>query len=234
MCTLEKRGSLFILTLTGDNEHWIGPTFISTFISLLAQIKSQATRGSVLLTTSHGRFFSNGFDLPWAQTAPSKSAARDRIVHMVHIFKPIVAALLSLPMPTIAAISGHAAAAGFALALCHDYVLMRRDKGVIYMSEIDLGLTMPDYFAALVRSKISSVSVRRDVLLAGRKVNGETAAKLGIVDSVHDNEEALMEAAVAMGEMLARRKWECEAYAEIRKSLYPEMSPLLNELNGKM
>lgn len=93
---------------------------------------------------------------------------------------------------------------------------------------------MPDYFAALVRSKISSVSVRRDVLLAGRKVNGETAAKLGIVDSVHDNEEALMEAAVAMGEMLARRKWECEAYAEIRKSLYPEMSPLLNELNGKM
>lgn len=140
MCTLEKRGCLFILTLTGDNEHWISPNFISSFLSLLAQLKSQATRGSVLLTTSHGRFFSNGFDLPWAQTAASKSAARDRIVHMVHIFKPIVAALLSLPMPTIAAVSGHAAAAGFALALCHDYFLMRRDKGVLYMSEVSCSL----------------------------------------------------------------------------------------------
>ncbi|XP_022975055.1 enoyl-CoA delta isomerase 2, peroxisomal-like [Cucurbita maxima] len=234
MCTLERRGNLFIITLTGDDEHWIGPPFISSFLSLLTQINSQATPGSVLITTSHGRFFSNGFHLPWAQSAASKSAARDRILHMVHIFKPVLAALLSLPMPTIAAVSGHAAAAGFALALSHDYVLMRRDKGVLYMSEIDLGFTLPDYFAALMRSKIGSASVRRDVLLAGMKVNGETAVKLGITDAAHDGEEALMEAAVAMGEKLAKRKWEGEAYAEIRKSLYPEMSPLLNELSGKL
>ncbi|XP_022143632.1 enoyl-CoA delta isomerase 2, peroxisomal-like [Momordica charantia] len=234
MCTLEKRGDVFILTLTGDNEHWIGPPFVSSLLSLLSQVKSQATRGSVLLTTSHGRFFSNGFDLPWAQAAGSKSAATDRLAHMVHIFKPVVAALLSLPMPTIAAVSGHAAAAGFLLALAHDFVLMRRDKGVLYMSEVDLGLTMPDYFAALMRSKIGSASVRRDVLLTGMKVNGESAVKLGIADAAHDGEEGLMEAAVAMGQKLAKRKWEGGAYAQIRKSLYPEMTPLLDGLNGKM
>ncbi|CAN8318680.1 unnamed protein product [Cochlearia groenlandica] len=69
MCTLEKRGDLFILTLTGDNEHRFNPTTISSILSLLQQAKSQSSRDSVLITTIHDRFFSNGFDLAWAQSS---------------------------------------------------------------------------------------------------------------------------------------------------------------------
>lgn len=102
------------------------------------------------------------------------------------------------------------------------------------LDKIDMGLPFPDYIAALMRSKISSASVRRDVLLAGMKINGETATKLGIADAAYNDEETLMDAAVAMAETLAKRKWDGEVYAEIRKSLYPEMCLLLNELNAKM
>ncbi|KAK1677839.1 hypothetical protein QYE76_038687 [Lolium multiflorum] len=57
---------------------------------------------------------------------------------------PTVAAdLLALPMPTVAAVTGHASAGGFLLALCHDYRVMRADRGVLYMSEVDLGLPLP-------------------------------------------------------------------------------------------
>ena len=49
-----------------------------------------------------------------------------------------IAALIFLPIPTVAA-------AGLILALGHEYVLM---------SEVDLAITLPDYFSALVRSKI--------------------------------------------------------------------------------
>jgi|UniRef100_A0A2N9GSH1 enoyl-CoA hydratase/carnithine racemase len=222
MCTLEKRGNLFFLTLTGDDEHRLSPTLIDSLITALSQVKSQAVRGSVLITTAHGRFFSNGFDLGWAQAAGSSSAARDRLHYMVECFKPFVAALLSLPMPTIAAVPGHAAAAGFVLALGHDYFLMRRDRGVLYMSEVDLGLTFPDYFTALMRSKIGSVSARRDILLAGTKIKGDEAVRMGIVDSAYDSAESVVEAAVRLGERLAEKKWNGEVYAEIRKSLYPE------------
>ncbi|GMY27191.1 enoyl-CoA delta isomerase 2, peroxisomal-like [Fagus crenata] len=222
MCTLEKRGNLFFLTLTGDDEHRLSPTLIDSLITALSQVKSQAVRGSVLITTAHGRFFSNGFDLGWAQAAGSSSAARDRLHYMVECFKPFVAALLSLPMPTIAAVPGHAAAAGFVLALGHDYFLMRRDRGVLYMSEVDIGLTFPDYFTALMRSKIGSVSARRDILLAGTKIKGDEAVRMGIVDSAYDSAESVVEAAVLLGERLAEKKWNGEVYAEIRKSLYPE------------
>ncbi|KAA0049275.1 hypothetical protein IC582_012605 [Cucumis melo] len=227
MCTLEKRRNLFILTLTGDHDHRLNPSVIAALLEALSKVKSQASPGSVLVTTSHGKFFSNGFDLSWAHAAGSVSAAAERLHHMVQNFKPVIAELLSLPMPTIAAISGHAAAAGFMLALSHDYLLMRSDRGVLYMSEVDLGLSLPDYFAALFKSKIGSSSVRRDVLMRGMKVKGEAAVKMGIADSVYDGESGVMEAAVRLGEQLGARKWNGEPYAEIRKSLYPEISRLL-------
>ncbi|KAJ0035201.1 hypothetical protein Pint_24626 [Pistacia integerrima] len=230
MCTLEKHDNVFILTLTGSSdldEHRLSPPVIDSILSALSQAKAQATPGSILVTTSHGKFFSNGFDLAWAQAAGSRTGARERLHQMVEDFKPVVAAMIALPMPTVAAINGHAAAAGFTLALSHDYVLMRRDKGVLYMSEVDIGLTLPDYFAALFRAKIGSASVRRDILLRARKIKGEEAVKMGIVDSAHDSVEQVAEASMRLGKQLASRKWSGEVYAEIRKSLYPELCGVL-------
>ncbi|KAF7834028.1 enoyl-CoA delta isomerase 2, peroxisomal-like [Senna tora] len=227
MCTLEKQGSLFLLTLTGDDDHRLNPTLIDSLLSALSQIKSQATPGSVLITAAHGRFFSNGFDLAWAQAAGSPSQAVDRLHQMVQSFRSIVAALLSLPMPTIAAVTGHAAAAGAMLAISHDYILMKSDKAVLYMPEVDLGMTFPDYFTAMLRSKIRSAGAVRDFMLAGRKVKAAEAVKMGIVDSAHDSAESVMDAAVRLGEQLGGRKWQGEVCAEIRKSLYPEICGIL-------
>ncbi|KAL1200051.1 Enoyl-CoA delta isomerase 2, peroxisomal [Cardamine amara subsp. amara] len=228
MCTLEKRGDLFFLTLTGDDEHRFHPNTIASILSLLEQAKSQSTRGSVLITTGHGKFFSNGFDLAWALSDGSKTVAANRLDQMVVSFKPVVAAILDLPMPTIAALNGHAAAAGLMLALSHDYVFMRKDRGVLYMSEVNIGLSMPDYFAAMVRAKIGTSTARRELLLSGKKIRGEEAVALGIVDSAaYDSEGGVVEASVRLGEKLAAKKWSGEVYASIRKSLYPELCEIL-------
>ncbi|XP_024032449.1 enoyl-CoA delta isomerase 2, peroxisomal-like [Morus notabilis] len=228
MCTVEKRGNLFFLNLTGDDDHRLSPAVISSLLSSLSQIKSQATRGSALITTADGsKFFSNGFDLAWAQSAGSPSAAIDRLKDMVAALKPVIAALISLPMPTIACLPGHAAAGGFLLALSHDYIVMRKDRGVLYMSEVDLGLRLPDYFAAVLRAKIGSAAVRREVALIGRKIGGEEAVRMGIAESAHDSKESAAEAAVRLGEQLAKRKWNGEVFAEIRKSMFPELLGVL-------
>ena len=140
MCSLEKRGNAWVLTLDGDDgdvQHRLNPTLIDSLLSTLNRLASQATPGSVLVTTATGKFFSNGFDLSWARAAASASAATDRLQFMVDSLKPVLAAIMSLPMPTIVAINGHASAAGFLLAVSHDYVLMRSDRGVLYMPEVD-------------------------------------------------------------------------------------------------
>lgn len=229
MCTLEKRGNVFFLTLTGDDEHCLNPTFISSIRSALSEVKSQSIPGSVLITSAQGKYFSNGFDLKWAKSASDGSPSKtiDLLLSMVDLFKPLVADLVSLPMPTIAAITGHACAAGLVLAISHDYVLMRRDRGVLYMSELDIGITLPDYFIAMMRSKVGKPEARRDVLLRGVKVKAEEALAMGLVDSAHDDGESVLEAAVSMGEDLTKKKWDGEVYSEIRKSLYPELCKVL-------
>ncbi|KAH1136142.1 hypothetical protein AAZX31_10G008200 [Glycine max] len=228
MCTLEKRGPLFVLTLTSefDDQHRLNPTLLSSLLAALSEVKSQATAGSALLTAAHGRFFCNGFDFRWAQAAGDQPSARLRLRRMSDALRPVLAALLSLPIPTVAAVSGHAAAAGAIFALAHDYVLMRADRGVIYFPEVDLGITLPEYFAAVAGAKIPAAALR-DVVLAGRKVRAEGAVEMGIVHSAHDSAEGTVEAAMRLGEELARRKWVGDAYAEIRKSLYPEVCAAL-------
>ncbi|KAJ8543509.1 hypothetical protein K7X08_006032 [Anisodus acutangulus] len=227
MCTLEKTGNIFYLTLTGDDEHRLNPTLIATLRSSLAQVKSQAVNSSVLITKADGKFFSNGFDLKYAQAGGSPQAAKDRLLNMVDLFKPVIADFMSLPIPTIAAVTGHAAAAGLMLAMSHDYITMRSDKGVLYMSELDIGMTLPDYFMALIRSNIGSAGARRSLVLKAAKIRAEEAVAMGIVDSSHPTMDETVDAAVRMAEELGKKRWNGKVYAEIRKSLVPELCGLL-------
>ena len=71
------------------------------------------------------------------------------------------------------------------------------------MSEVDLGLQLPDNFAAVMRAKIGSASVRCDVMLRGVKIKGDEAVRLGIAESAHDSADSALEAAVRLGEQLA-------------------------------
>ncbi|XP_050220187.1 enoyl-CoA delta isomerase 2, peroxisomal-like [Mercurialis annua] len=236
MCTLSKQGNIFTLTLTGDDDHRLNPTLIAAVSSALQTIKSQAKHGSVLITTSHGKFFSNGFDLAWAKKTAAETgrSAMDGLREMVASFKPVTAQMISLPMPTIAVVQGHAAAAGFLFALSHDYVYMRSDRGVLYMSEVDIGLPLPDYFSAAFRDKVYDVAARRDVLLRGVKVKGDAAVKMGIVDAAYDSEEKLTEATVRLAQELGNKKWDGYCYQEIRKSLYPDLCGVLGLVEGKL
>ncbi|KAK4259225.1 hypothetical protein QN277_005577 [Acacia crassicarpa] len=88
-------------------------------------------------------------------------------------------------------------------------------------------MTLPDYFAVGFRSKIRSPTALRDVFLMGVKVKAVEAVKMGIVNSAHNSAESVMEASMRLGEELAKRKWIGEVYAELRKSLYPEMCDVL-------
>ncbi|PIA33970.1 hypothetical protein AQUCO_03900090v1 [Aquilegia coerulea] len=228
MCTLETQGNIFILTLTGDTEHRLNPPLIAQIRSLLCEIKSKSESqpGSILITTGEGKFFSNGFDLAWASSNGS-SNFRSRLHEMVNDFKLLVADLVSLALPTIACITGHAAAAGFMLAISHDYIVMKKSRGVLYMSEIDLGMTFPDYFMDLMREKLNSSKNLRNVCLQGMKIKAEDGIKMGIVDEAYDSGEECMEACLKIAEKLGLRKWNGEVYSEIRKNSLKGLLPVL-------
>jgi Delta3-Delta2-enoyl-CoA isomerase len=179
MCTLEKRGNIYILTLTGSGEHRFNPSLLSSLRSALSSLLSSShPPNSALVTCAKGKFFSNGFDLAWMRSAPPSEH------HRLSELRDVISDLLSLPMPTVCAVTGHAAAGGCGLVLAHDYVVMRGDRGFFYMSELDVGLKFVRYFDMLFNEKISDSQTRRDVLLRSAKLTAREALARRIVDRV--------------------------------------------------
>ncbi|XVE99530.1 hypothetical protein REPUB_Repub03eG0207000 [Reevesia pubescens] len=209
MCTLEKRGNLFILTLTGEDEHRLNPTRIDAIRSALNRIRSGSTShsGSVLITTAHGKFFSNGYDLAWAGSSPEK------IRLMSSKLRALVGDFISFPMPTVAAITGHASAAGFILALSHDYIVMRNDRGFLYMSEMNIGLKIPAWFIAVISCKIGDAMVRREVVMKAKKLTAKQGVKGGIIDAAYDSAEETVKGAIELGEELVKKGWNGELFS---------------------
>ncbi|KAK9283334.1 hypothetical protein L1049_011573 [Liquidambar formosana] len=223
MCTLEKRGSLFVLTLTGADEHRLNPTLLDAISAALRRVKAETSTPSAIITTAQGKFFSNGYDLAWAKSSGPAATYNYRFRLISSKLRSLVTDLVSLPMPTIAAISGHASAAGFLLALCHDYVLMRKDRGFLYMSELDVGLNIPACSMAVLRCKIGSPAVRREVALRAAKLTAKEAVDFGVIDSAHDSAEETVEAAMRLGKELVGRKWDGHVYGEIRTVVMSEV-----------
>jgi hypothetical protein len=110
--------------------------------ALLSTIRFAVTSSAgadVLVLATEGKYFSNDFD----QSQVPLHVQAD----MGEEFRVLVTDLLALPMPTVATVIGHAAAAGCALALAHDAAVMRASRRFLYMSVVDAGIKIVDYFA---------------------------------------------------------------------------------------
>lgn len=220
ICRLEKRGSVYLLTLVGPGEHRLNPTLIEAIHSAVRHIKAEpesSSSSAALVTTAEGKFFSNGYDLAWAQGVRSNHQL------MSSKLRSLISDLISLPMPTIAAVTGHASAAGFILALSHDYVLMRKDRGFLYMSELDIGLKISAWILAMIKCKVNDPRTRRDLVLGAAKMTAKEAVERGFIDSVHDTAEWTVGAAVELGERLVKSKRDGHVYAHDRTILMKEV-----------
>eukprot|EP01018_Ginkgo_biloba_P038036 Gb_17269 [translate_table: standard] len=214
MCSLEKRGKVFILTLLGDGDHTFNSSSVDSISNALKTVQYSPDAGA-LVTTNQGRYFSNGLDLKWIVQNPS---AHLDIIGLK--LENLLASFMRLGVPTIAAISGHASASGFILGLAHDYRFMKKDRSVLYMSELDYGINLPRSLMAVIRSKLSPGALR-DVVLSARKFSAQTALQSGIVDSVFEDSAQTLEAAVREAEKLAGRGWKKDVYRGLRLAAFP-------------
>ena len=125
---------------------------------------------------AEGKFWCNGFDL-------ATLGERDRrgVRQFLSETQKLWARLLVFPLPTVAAIQGHAFGAGAVSALAHDYRVMREDRGFFCLPEIDLKLRFRPGMMALLQAKLTP-RVALDALLTGARFGGPDAAASTLVD----------------------------------------------------
>ncbi|XP_002457159.2 enoyl-CoA delta isomerase 2, peroxisomal [Sorghum bicolor] len=234
LCAVEKRGRVHVITLTGAGEHRLSPALLSAIRSAVATTRRASPSGvGALVLAAEGKFFSNGYDLVWARAGPAPAPGH-RVSAMRMALRGLVADLLALPVPTVAAVTGHAAGAGCELALAHDAVVMRASRGFLYMSEVDAGIKIVDFVGELVRHKVPDAVARRDLVMKGEKITAAEVVRRGIVDAAVDGGvEDVVAAAVAMAVELAGRGWDGVNLADIRKATWPVLWSKVKDYGGE-
>ncbi|WP_158882525.1 enoyl-CoA hydratase-related protein [Amycolatopsis anabasis] len=191
---LTRDGDVFVLDL-GETENRFSPEWLDTVDALLDKVTEQGP--GALVTIARGKFWSNGLDLEWL-TAHGDEA--QSYVHRVH---GLFSRVLTLPVPTVAAITGHAFGAGAMLAMAHDFRVMRADRGYLCFPEVDIRIPFAPGMAALIQAKLTPATART-AMLTGRRYGGAEAAEAGLVDA-SAAEDAVRSAALDLVRPLAAK-----------------------------
>ena len=171
MPTLTRDGDVHVLHL-GDGEQRFSPDWMREVHELLAEVVADP---APLVTTATGGIWSNGLDLEWLQANPTEFQS------YISDAQHLMAAMLELPVPTVAAVQGHCFAAGAMLSLCHDLRVMRADRGWWCLPEIDINLPFSPGMTALLTAKLTPSTVTR-AMTTGHRFGGEEALAAGIVE----------------------------------------------------
>lgn len=143
-----------------------------------------------LVTTGAGKFYSNGLDLDWMTAHPDEATSMLADVHR------LFGRILGFSAITVAAVNGHAFAGGAMLAVAHDFMVMREDRGYWCLPEVDLGLPLTPAMHALVTAKLPRVAAH-EAMVTGRRYTGTDARSAGFAHRVAP-EGALLDEAVAL------------------------------------
>lgn len=172
--TLQTVDGIAVLNL-GDDENRFTPEFLETVHTLLDRVLADGAAG--LVTTATGKFYTNGLDLDWL------AAHADQTQWYVGQVQSLLARVLTLPVPSVAAINGHAFGAGAMLATAHDFRVMRTDRGYFCFPEADIRIPFTPGMAALIQAKLTPQAAVAS-MTTGRRFGGPDAQAYGIVDAV--------------------------------------------------
>jgi enoyl-CoA hydratase/carnithine racemase len=176
---LTREGDVFLLSMR-DGENRIDAAFLREIGEALDRVEG-ASSPAALVTTGEGRFYCTGLHLP-----ALAAAGRDGAVEVLAGLHRLFARLLAFPVPTVAALNGHAFAAGAMLALAHDFRVMREDRGFFCLPEIDLATGQPltGGMTALIDAKLPRPAFH-EALVTGRRYGGPEAVQRQMVHEAH-------------------------------------------------
>src|SRR3954451_8190009 len=173
--------------------------------------------------------FSAGLDL---KAVPGYSAAQRR--EMVRGINGMALGVYGLPCPVVCAITGHAIAGGFVLAVCGDH-RVASSEGRYGLTEVKVGVPYPQGAIGVVRAELTPAAARI-LVLGNRLVGADECLRLWAFDEAVEPEAVVdraLEVARELGELpadvYARTKAELRADTLARLREAAAADPLLEQ-----
>lgn len=192
LSTLEDDEYLIFILKMSANDNRFNPDFCDSLNSALdyainEEIPKHLKQKYSLIVTGSGRFFSNGLDLKYLLSTPDPNQ------FLIKYYEPLICRFLTLGIPTIALVNGHAFAGGMCLALAQDFRLAPSEgKALLSMNELLIRASIPAGMLSVLRAKLASPQILRDCIYA-RRWTVPQAHKDGIIDEMFPESEFLNE-----------------------------------------
>jgi enoyl-CoA hydratase/carnithine racemase len=219
MIDVSRQGSVYVLTMNAG-ENRLNATSVAALNAALDQVEKD--RGpSAVVTTGTGKFYSNGLDLDWIGSDDCTN--RPAFIRDV---QRLFVRLLTFSRPTVAAVNGHAFAAGAMILLAQDFSVMRSDRGYFCLPEVDIHIPFSTGMSALIAAKLPQ-PVFHEACTTGKRYGGADAARLGIVSEAAVAVDVLPRA-IARAEELATK--DAGTLRAIKRSLYARVVTALESI----
>lgn len=167
-----------------ERRNALNPQLIDELVAVMDALSHR--RSGVMILTGRGSAFCAGLDLEHLKSLANKTVAehREDSQRVARLFR----SLYDLPLPTIAAVNGHAIAGGMGLATICDFTLSVPEAKFGF-TEARIGF-IPAMVSVFLSLQVGEKQVR-DLLLTARLLPAEEARQMGLVNEVI-NESGLM------------------------------------------
>ncbi len=196
---VEVHGNIRIVRLNRPDElNAVNAALHDALTTVWRTIRRDPGAGAVVLT-GNGAAFSAGGDFAWMAQLVQDPHLR---AESVERGRDVVNALVTFPLPVVAAVNGPAVGLGCTLALLSDIVLIA-DTAHLADPHVSVGLVAGDGGAA-IWPLLTSLLRAKEYLLTGDRISSEDAVAFGLANRVVPAADVVSEA-ISLAERLARR-----------------------------
>ncbi len=191
----ERQDQIARLTLDDGKVNAMSMPFFQALNAALDQAESD--RAGAVVITGRAGIFSAGLNL---KVLPTLSSADFQATMLA--FGRTMLRVFTFPIPTVAAVSGHAIAGGAMLMFACDLRYVAEGPFRIHLNEVAIGLALPSWAIALAHSAVPP-RWHTEAILHARLYSPDDALERGIIDQVVRPADRLLEAAQAAATPLA-------------------------------
>jgi len=201
---IERAGEIAIVRIEGGKANAMSRAMLDALDGLLVEVERSDARAVVL--TGYDRYFSAGLALP-----ELVDLDRAQMRAFIDRFGEVMLRIFALPLPTVAAVNGHAIAGGCVLALQCDVRFVAEGEVRIGLNEAQLGIGLPAAVLEPLRLQIPAASWI-PMALEGRLFLPGEAIDLGLVEDM-----------IAPGELLPFSVERARALARVPRAAYGQI-----------
>ena len=194
-------GPVALLTMD-HGENRFNMDTLNMLLGKLDEIENETEASALVMTAAHEKIFSNGIDLEWLMSVAGDA---DTVKAFCYRLNALLKRLLLYPMPTVAAINGHAFAGGAIMACCFDFRFMRNDRGFMCFPEVDLGIPFWPGMVEIVKKAVPQHKLD-EMYYLGKRVSGEECVVHNIVSKACGLDTLVDDAVAFAGSLGKQRK----------------------------